>query len=182
MSTPQLYISKRCVHCRKLLMILKENPQLRGNFKIVCIDNEPFPNVIKSVPSMIINNEIMTSNEIFQNIQQSLDQQSNHSQQQQQAQIPKPQDNNESSEGEIMGICENGFCSGFESLDSSPTNYDGYFASIDHQDQSVNTINENNDGYINNSKKTSQFDNDYERMMQERGEVGNGPRHGQRPM
>ena len=28
----------------------------------------------------------------FQNIQQSLDQQSNHSQQQQQAQIPKPQD------------------------------------------------------------------------------------------
>ena len=34
MSTPQLYISKRCAHCRKLLMILKEHPQLRGNFKI----------------------------------------------------------------------------------------------------------------------------------------------------
>jgi hypothetical protein len=185
MSFPQLYISKRCPHCRKLLIILKQNPELQGNFKITCIDNEPFPNVIKSVPSMIINNQILTSNEIFQNIQESLEQQSNTKQNIDQDQIPKPQENNQENNQEnscdIMGICENGFCSGFESFDSSPTNYDN-FASIDHVDTSANNINVKEDGYINNSKKTQQFDNDYERMMQERGEIGNGAGHGQRPM
>lgn len=180
MSFPQLYISKRCPHCRKLLIILKEHPELRGNFKITCIDNEPFPNVIKSVPSMIINNEILTSKEIFQNIQESLDQ--NKQQNVAQAQIPTPQENNENNPDDIMGICGDGFCSGFESLDSAPTNYDGYFASIDHVDTSANNINVKDDGYVNNTRKTQQFDNDYERMMQERGEIGNGTGHGQRPM
>tara|TARA_Y100000389_G_scaffold135092_1_gene132645 strand:- start:382 stop:933 length:552 start_codon:yes stop_codon:yes gene_type:complete len=182
MSFPQLYISKRCPYCRKLLMILKQHPELRGNFKITCIDNEPFPNVIKSVPSMIINNEILTSDEIFQNIQESLEQQSQQQQNVAQAQIPKPQENNPENEpDDIMGVCENGFCSGFESFDSSPTNYDN-FASIDHVDTSANNINVKDDGYINNNKKTQHFDNDYERMMQERGEIGNGTGHGQRPM
>ena len=40
---PIIYISKRCTHCRKLLMILQERPQLKGHYKIVSIDDSPFP-------------------------------------------------------------------------------------------------------------------------------------------
>jgi len=152
-------------------MILKENPSLRGNFKIICIDDEPFPNIIKSVPSMIIDNKVMSTEEIFNDIQASLEQQKP-----QQAQIPKPQEEEPPQEGEIMGVCENGFCSGFETLDNTPTSYDGHFASIDHEDPNNNTINVKDDGYVNNNKKSSQFDNDYETMMKDRGEIGQGKR------
>ena len=46
-----------------------------------------------------------------------------------------------------------------------------YFASIDTEDNSVDV---QNDGYIKKNKKTEQFDSDYERMMAERGDVGQG--------
>ena len=41
-------------------------------------------------------------------------------------------------------------------------------------DAEENPIDIENDGYIKKNKKTHQFDSDYERMMAERGEVGNG--------
>ena len=39
---PIIYISKRCTHCRKLLMILQQRPQLKGHYQIVSIDDSPF--------------------------------------------------------------------------------------------------------------------------------------------
>ena len=48
-----IYISKRCPHCRKLLLLLQSKPDLVGSIQVTCIDDEPFPNVIKSVPAMI---------------------------------------------------------------------------------------------------------------------------------
>ena len=49
--------------------------------------------------------------------------------------------------------------------------YSSYFASIDTED---NPVDVQNDGYIKKNKKTEQFDRDYERMMAERGGVGQG--------
>ena len=61
---------------------------------------------------------------------------------------------------------------GFASIDDTPTNVDnGYFANIDSTD---NPVDVQNDGYVQKNKKTEQFDSDYERMMAERGEVGQG--------
>ena len=54
-----IYISKRCPHCRKLLLLLQSKPDLIGSIQITCIDDEPFPKVIKSVPSMISIGEVL---------------------------------------------------------------------------------------------------------------------------
>ena len=60
-----IYISKRCPYCRKLLLLLQNNPGLIGSIQITCVDDEPFPKIIKSVPTMISNVVILTSDELF---------------------------------------------------------------------------------------------------------------------
>ena len=62
---------------------------------------------------------------------------------------------------------------GFASIDETPQNVgQGYYASLDME--TPTSIDVENDGYVKKNKKTEQFDSDYERMMGERGEVGNG--------
>ena len=60
-----IYISKRCPYCRKLLLLLQNKPELKGSIQIVCIDDEPFPKIVKSVPTMVSNGEIWTADELF---------------------------------------------------------------------------------------------------------------------
>ena len=61
---------------------------------------------------------------------------------------------------------------GYASIEDVPTNIEtSYYASLDTND---NMVDVQNDGYVQKSKKTQQFDNDYERMMSERGEIGQG--------
>ena len=60
-----IYISKRCPYCRKLLLLLQNKPELKGSIQITSIDDEPFPKIIKSVPSMISNGEVWTADELF---------------------------------------------------------------------------------------------------------------------
>ena len=45
-----LYISKRCPHCKQLLVILSKRDDIRGMLRIVAIDEEPYPSSIKAVP------------------------------------------------------------------------------------------------------------------------------------
>ena len=68
MSLPVIYISKRCVPCRKLLILLNNKKELKGQYRLVCIDDEPFPNQLKSVPCMIIDNQIINSEDLFNHI------------------------------------------------------------------------------------------------------------------
>ena len=161
----ELYISKRCPYCRKLLMTLQQRPDIKGNFNIVCIDDEPFPNVIKSVPAMIVGNEIWNGERIFAELEKS-----NQSQgisggepgmgNQQQQQMVK--------EEEISGICENGMC-GFAPIDDNIGNFnDSYYASIDEPEPVPLNVKE--DGYSGGSRSKG-LDNDYERLMAERGDM-----------
>ena len=60
-----IYISKRCPYCRKLLLLLQTKPELKGSIQITNVDEEPFPKIIKSVPSMISNGELWTADELF---------------------------------------------------------------------------------------------------------------------
>ena len=46
-------------------MLLQQRPDLKGSVSITCIDDEPFPNVIKKVPSMIVGDEIWDCDKIF---------------------------------------------------------------------------------------------------------------------
>lgn len=67
-----IYISKRCQYCRQLLGILKNRPDVRGTIKIVVIDEEPFPNIVKNVPAMIdTKGELWSAQEIFSALTES---------------------------------------------------------------------------------------------------------------
>jgi hypothetical protein len=203
-----IYISKRCPHSRRLLLLLQTKPELKGSIQIVSIDDEPFPKVITSVPSMISNGEIWTADELFavlegkpgqeknmgnqqnqgQHQQQGQPQQYGQPQQQgqpqqygQHQQQGQPQQQGQSPEGGGDEMLDGYFNSsglgggslGYASIDDTPLNTsDSYYASIDENEGSP--IDVKNDGYIKKSKKTEQFDSDYERMMSERGDVGQG--------
>ena len=98
--------------------------------------------------------------------------------QQQQSQQQQPQQQSGANEDDMLDGYFNssglgGGSLGYASIDDSPlTTSDSYYASID--DNGSTPIDVKNDGYVKKSKKTEQFDSDYERMMAERGEVGQG--------
>ena len=71
MSQANLYISKRCPYCRKLLEILHGRNDLRGMITITCIDEQPFPKYVKTVPVMVVENELWNTDEIFAFLQQT---------------------------------------------------------------------------------------------------------------
>ena len=158
MSQSQIFISKRCPYSRKLLMLLQQRPDLKGDILITCIDDEPFPNVIKQVPSMIVGNEIWDCDKIFQELQQSGNQETN---------TPQTNDKKEDNQ-EIVGICENGLCS-FSSLDDSLPMDNFMFASID--DPGPTSIDTKQDGYMDKNSRSKNMDNDYEKLMEQRGEM-----------
>ena len=87
-----IYISKRCQYCRQLLGILKSRPDVRGTIKIVVIDEEPFPNIVKNVPAMIdTKGELWSAQEIFSALTES---ETQGKQQQQQIQQQQRQGQN----------------------------------------------------------------------------------------
>lgn len=176
MSETVIYISKRCPHCRTLLMKVQQREDIKGTIRISSIDDEPFPNAIKNVPSMIAEGVIYEASEIFRMLEESEPSRRSSGGPQGQPQGKpqgKPQGQpqgqaKESSDDMYSGYCENGSCLAFSSLDDSggENEYAGQFAPLDH---TTNSINVSDDGY----KKSSGIDNDYERMMKERGELTN---------
>lgn len=187
-----IYISKRCPYCRKLLLLLQNKSELKGSIQIVSIDDEPFPKIVKSVPTMISNGEIWTADELFAALegrpdkkqmvpqqpqqQQSYQEHIQHQHQQMQPtsnqQESKTTESDEMLDGYFGGSGLAGGSLGYASIDDVPNNIEtSYYASIDTND---NMVDVQNDGYVQKSKKTQHFDNDYERMMAERGEIGQG--------
>ena len=174
-----IYISKRCPYCRKLLLLLQNKPELKGSIQITCVDDEPFPKIITGVPSMISNGELWNADELFAALEGRPDSQKNMQQHNQpqhgQPQHGQPQTNpdDEMFDGYFNDSGFGGASLGFASIDETTQNVgQGYYASLDMEPPT--SINVENDGYVKKNKKTEQFDSDYERMMGERGEVGNG--------
>ena len=198
-----IYISKRCPYCRKLLLLLQNKPELKGSIQITCIDDEPFPKIIKSVPSMISNGELWTADELFAALEGRPDtsKQMNGQQgqmQQQQGQMQQQQGQRQQGQGQMQQGQGPQGQQGQQEVSNPDDMLDGYFggggltggslgfASIDDKPLSVdmgsfasldaedNSVDVQNDGYIHKNKKTEAFDSDYERMVSERGEVGAG--------
>ncbi len=153
-----IYISKRCPHCRRLLLLLQSKPELKGSIQISSIDDEPFPKIIKSVPSMISNGELWSSAELFAALEKG-------GNPQQQPQQPQQQ---QGGDEDLLGYTDNNLSLGFAPLDDNPMADNSHYASIDEKENSLDV---KNDGYVQKNKKTQQFDNDYERMMEERGKI-----------
>ena len=62
-----IYISKKCQHSKKLLIMIYKNPLLKQMFRIVCVENGPIPPFIKNVPTLFneTNNSIISGNDLF---------------------------------------------------------------------------------------------------------------------
>ena len=167
---PIIYISKRCSHCRKLLMMLQERPYLKGHYQITSIDDSPFPKEIKSVPCMIIEGQLVNAKELFAYILSS-DQQGSQQQSQTQAQS-QPTSNSQGQEqscsvDELSGFCVGGQCLDFAPIDENDNSLmGGNYSFLDEPGQpSLGHSSKSEQG----SEKRQKMDSDYERLMAERG-------------
>jgi len=53
MIKPKIYLSSRCKYCRDLLTKIRDNDI---NVELINIDKDPYPNEVKSVPTLIESN------------------------------------------------------------------------------------------------------------------------------
>lgn len=198
MSDRVLFISGRCDHCKKILVGIQQHPFLKPLFKVVNVDVQPYPNYVKSVPSILINNQVISGQTVFEYFGKLVEGKK--------AQEQRIQNNqtNESDQGQCRinedGELE-GYCgvsglggSGIEysmiseenddytkrtyKMESSYDFLDGSSGDIHSQVKSM----EAQDSQL--SEKRKSFDNDLERMQRERGQLMNqqkGPGMGQGP-
>ena len=174
-SKPTIYISKRCEYCIELLKILRSRPDIRGNFLIVSIDDNPFPNYVKAVPCMVSGDDLYTATDIFTMLEESNDGGGGGG-----GGGGSGGGGGECSIGQgggekqcdVNGYCKDGSCLNYSSLDGD-TNHslDTYYSTINsnNEDPSRNS----NDDYKN--QKRNSFDSEYEQMMQARSEVNGQP-------
>jgi predicted thioredoxin/glutaredoxin len=66
MSDRVLFISGRCDHCKKILVGIQQHSFLKPLFKIVNVDSQPYPNYVKTVPSILINGQIISGQTVFE--------------------------------------------------------------------------------------------------------------------
>lgn len=185
---PIIYISKRCSHCRKLIMMLQERPYLKGHYQITSIDDSPFPKEVRSVPCMIIDNQLVNAKELFEYIlssdqgqgpQQQQHQQQHpqqqHPQQQMQRQHQQQQPKEQScSVDELSGICSGGQCLDFAPIDDNDTSFmDGNYSFLNEPPQP--SLGGGTSKSEQGSEKRNKMDGDYERLMAERGEMMQKP-------
>jgi len=199
-----IYISRRCEYCHELLILLHKN---KDSIKIpvVDIDSKSYPNIIKSVPCMLINNKILPGVELFKfldylinennvkkevienkniRVNDLMPKQDNNmvptSPQEQPSQMRNlnqpPDDNNQSqnkpdSSGDLdlPGFCVGGSCDlGFSPLEGDDI---GDIDNFEYLEVNSDTKTCNIDNITTKSEKTKQVDDDYSRMMQERGNI-----------
>ena len=181
-----LFISGRCPHSKKILMGIQQYSFLKPLFKIVNIDSQPYPNYVKTVPSILINNQVISGETVFEYFGKLVE-----SKKQQEERIEQNQTNSSdegqcriNDDGELEGWCSGGLGGVEFSLiteendDYTKKNYkmDTNYEFIDGSSgtsiqQQVQQM-EKSDNQL--KQKNKQFDNDYERLQRERGEIGNG--------
>ena len=70
----EIYISKKCPHCKKLLVVFYNNKYLIQYFNIIDIESIQIPNYITSVPTLVYNGELYTNERLY-NLIDSVNQQ-----------------------------------------------------------------------------------------------------------
>ena len=187
MANRVLFISGRCPHSKKVLLGIQQHSFLKELFKIVNVDTQPFPNYIKTVPCILINNQVITGNTVFEYFGKLVEGKKGQESRESKDEL------NESDQGqctineggELEGYCGGGIGSSgveFSMITEEnddytkkhykmETNYDYLDGSSDSIHQQVKEM-EKNDQHLN--QKNKQFDNDLERMQRERGEIQQG--------
>lgn len=187
MSDRVLFISGRCDHCKKILVGIQQHAFLKPLFKVVNVDVQPYPNYVKTVPSILINNQVISGQTVFEYFGKLVE-----GKKAQEARVESDQTNESdqgqcriNEEGELEGYCGSAGLggSGVEfsmiteenddytkktyKIESSYDFLDGASDDIHSQVKSM----EAQDSQL--SQKRKGFDNDLERMQRERGELMN---------
>ena len=60
-----IYISKKCPHCKKLLIVFYNNKYLIQYFNIIDVESVQIPNYITSVPTLVYNDELYFDEKMY---------------------------------------------------------------------------------------------------------------------
>ena len=185
MSERVLFISGRCEHCKKILIGISQYEFLKPLFKIINIDTQPYPNYIKTVPSLIINGQIISGQTVFEYLGKLVEGKKEQEQRVRQGQTTE-QDQGQcriNSDGELEGWCSSGGGVEYSMISEENDDYTKKTYKIDSNLSFLDGVTEDSlQGQVQHmekqdnqlSQKRQQFDNDYERLQRERGEMGNG--------
>ena len=110
MSERVLFISGRCEHCKKILIGISQYEFLKPLFKIINIDTQPYPNYIKTVPSLLINGQIISGQTVFEYLGKLVE---GKKEQEQRTETKQLQESDQgqcriNDEGELEGWCGSG--------------------------------------------------------------------------
>ena len=184
MSERVLFISSRCEHSKKVLIGISQYEFLKPLFKIINIDTQPYPNYVKTVPSLLINVKLYPGKPfeyLGKLVEGKKEQESRVSEGQ-----TTEQDQGQcriNSEGELEGWCGSGGGMEYSMITEDNDDYTKKTYKIDSNLSFLDGVTEDSlQGQVQHmeqqddqlGQKRHQFDNDYERLQRERGEVGNG--------
>ena len=187
----EIYISPYCEHCKELLIGIHKYDFLSDRFNIINIDGGQHPDFIQTVPSMVLNGQLLTGQAIFRYFSEVVDDYLQQQSQKQDVVSEKTTDIMGTSEpqkvsinGEEIidydGYCEDGNCLGFSMItenndDFAKATYSfsdsiSYLDSDDPGDslQQPNRVPLSKDDTYNKSDKQQVFDSDYEKLMASR--------------
>jgi hypothetical protein len=197
MSDRVLFVSGRCEHCKKILVGIQQHSFLKPLFKVVNVDVQPYPNYVKTVPSILINGQVISGQTVFEYFGKLVE---GKKSQEERVENDDAKESDQgqcriNEEGELEGYCGGSGLGGsgvefsmiteenddytkktykmesaYDFLDGGSDDIHGQVKSMEEKDSQL-------------SQKQKGFDSDLERMQRERGEqMGqqSGP-GGQRP-
>ena len=185
MSERVIFISSRCEHSKKILIGISQYDFLKPLFKIINVDTQPFPNYIKTVPSLLINGQVITGDTVFEYLGKLVEGKKEQEGRTEQGQETE-QDQGQcriNGDGELEGWCGSGGGVEYSMITEDNDDYTNKTHKIDTNlsfldgataDSLQGQVQEMEKQDNNLSQKRQQIDNDYERLQRERGEVGNG--------
>ena len=185
-----IYISRRCEYCHELLILLHKNRDIL-KYPVVDVDTKAYPKIVKSVPCMIIRDKILPGVELFKFLEYLISEKTkeptkpellpedniipgNIAQPSQMRNLNQPPDDNnelhkkpdESGELDLPGFCIGGSCDlGFSALEGDDIQ-EGNFEYLEGEESTKSC---SIDNVTNKGQKAQQMDDDYSRMMAERG-------------
>jgi len=190
-----IYISRRCEYCHELLILLHKNRDI-FKYPVVDVDTKAYPKVVKSVPCMVIGDKILPGVELFKFLEYLISEKTEKQEATKPELLPDdnndtipenmaqpslmrnlnqpPDDNNqlnkkpdESDDLDLPGFCIGGSCDlGFSALEGDDIQ-DGNFEYLEGEESTKSCSIDNN--VTNKGQKAQQMDDDYSRMMAERG-------------
>jgi hypothetical protein len=60
----KIYISRKCEYCHELLILLHKHKDIL-KFPVIDVHSNPYPNIVKSVPCMVVDGKILPGDELF---------------------------------------------------------------------------------------------------------------------